>query len=187
MVEPTATDPRERETELGPDDTPAAAPEEESSGPVIRDRRRIDPETGRVREPEPRQGGEDAAAGTDGESDPRFTAADGNLLNGLFRYRTADGRIGYKTTDYDAFATEQAFRALIVYRELRAEGGTPSPYVFSDTPVTLETGVVLPGGEPVADTGEAEVWHNAIGATLLSTALAAVLTLPSLRRRTEEK
>ena len=54
MVEPTATDPRERETELGPDDTPAAAPEEESSGPVIRDRRRIDPETGRVREPEPR-------------------------------------------------------------------------------------------------------------------------------------
>ena len=128
-----------------------------------------------------------AATGADGESDVRFVETDGNLLDGLFRYRTADGRFGYKSIEYDAFATEQAFRALIVYRELRAEGGTPSPYVFSDTPVTLETGVVLPGGEPVADTGEAEVWHNAIGATLLSTALAAVLTLPSLRRRTEEK
>jgi hypothetical protein len=126
-----------------------------------------------------------AAAGTDGESDPRFAAADGNLLNGLFRYRTADGRFGYKTTDYDAFATEQAFRALIVYRELLAEGGAPSPYGFADTPAELETGVVLPGGEPVADTGEAEVWRNAIGATLLSTALAAMLTLPSLRRQTE--
>ncbi len=98
-----------------------------------------------------------------------------------------DGRFGYKSIEYDAFATEQAFRALIVYRELRAEGGTPSPYVFAGTPATLETGVVLPGGEPVADTGEAEVWHNAIGATLLSAVLAAVLTLPSLRRRTEEE
>ncbi|NLN45009.1 MAG: DUF4430 domain-containing protein [Clostridiaceae bacterium] len=128
-----------------------------------------------------------AATGMDGESDPRFAAADGNLLDGLFRYRTTDGRFGYKSTEYDAFATEQAFRALIVYRELLAAGGAQSPYVFAETPADLETGVVLPGGEPVADTGEAEIWHNAIGVTLLSSALAAVLTLPKRHRRTEEE
>lgn len=124
-----------------------------------------------------------AATGADGRTDTRFADAGGNLLDGMFRYRTPDGRFGYQNTVYDAFATEQAFRALVVYQDLMAEGTPQSAYELRSSTAGLESGIEIPGGIPVADTGEGDRWPEALGMTLLGVALSAALTVPTLRRR----
>ena len=62
---------------------------EEQDGPIIRDRRRLDPETGAVREPTAPAGGGLAADGVDGAPAPAGTTGEGTLEAKLAE-RTAD-------------------------------------------------------------------------------------------------
>ncbi len=127
------------------------------------------------------------AMGLDGQSDARFVKAGGNLLDGLFRYRTTDGRFGYKDTVYDPFGTEQAFRSLVVYRLMKNTQIPQPPYIFRASVDGLAVGTVLPGGVTIADTGENGTWRTALGLTLLASAFMAVASAPTRKGSRDEE
>jgi len=125
------------------------------------------------------------ALGIDGQTDGRFVNAGGNLVSGLFRYRTPENRFGYKTAAFDAFATEQAFRALVSYRRFLSDHIAQSPYVFFASPAGLTAGTVLSTGADIADTGEHGTAATAIGLTLIASAFAMLVLHPGYCRRRE--
>ena len=118
--------------------------------------------------------------GRDGQTDSDFADEAGNLLSGLFRYRTSDNRFGYKDTAFDAYATEQAFRSLVTYRKMLDSQTAQSPYVFRTSTEGLVAGTALSCGSDIAETGEYTTLESAIGFTLISSALAALILV--LRR-----
>ena len=117
--------------------------------------------------------------GRDGHTDSDFSDESGNLLSGLFRYRTSDNRFGYKDTAFDAYATEQAFRSLVTYQKMLDSQTAQSPYVFRSSTDGLVAGASLSCGSDIADTGEYSTVESAIGITLIASGLAALILSPA--------
>ncbi len=73
-----------------------------------------------------------AALGIDADTDSRFIKAGKSPIDALLSYKTADNRLGYNNTNYNAMATEQGFRALVAYTKMLAAGTAYNIYNFQD-------------------------------------------------------
>lgn len=93
------------------------------------------------------------ALGIDPETDGRFVKSEGNAVSGLLSYALADSSgFGYtNNTEFNAMATEQAFRALISYMGFRTNSEAYNVYsINSIEPIygvnTPEPTSAAPGG-----------------------------------------
>lgn len=95
-----------------------------------------------------------AAMGIDPDSDPRFIKEGSSALDGLLSFALADNSgFGYQNTDsVNAYATEQAFRALIAAEQVAKTGRAYNVYDFSGNTVSP----AYQGGKPSEGGGDGD-------------------------------
>lgn len=84
-----------------------------------------------------------AATGVDAGTDARFVKNGRSAVDGLVQFKTKDHLFGNSDTEYNAFATEQGFRALVAYHGLKANKGAFNIYQFGKMEQKTEEGTVL--------------------------------------------